>query len=607
MMMHRIFCLLMMVFSLFYAYAGRVNIIPQPLQVNEDKGEFVFNKSTVICVPKDKDYQRVGGFLAEALGRVSGQTPKLVSSMPKENAVIFRQVKGMGVEAYRLIASQHLVVIESSKANGAFYGLQSLYQLMPPQIFGQEKSSVSFSVPCCRIDDRPRFSWRGQHLDVCSHFFGPKDIKRYLDLIAMHKGNVFHWHLTEDQGWRLQIKRYPLLTEKGSVRKETVIGSYKSKIYDGTPYGGYYTQDEIRDIVKYASDRFITIVPEIEMPGHALAAIACYPELSCQLEDKYEVGTRWGIYRQVYCPKEETFQFLENVLSEVFRLFPSKIVHIGGDECPKTSWKKCPHCQNLIKQLGLKDEFELQSYFIRRIEKFANDHGHEIIGWDEILQGGVAPHAKVMTWLEMQGGIKAARMHHDVVMTPYTKYYLDYYQADPETEQICMGDLTTLRTMYEYEPVPDSLTAEEKKYIIGVQGCVWTEYMKDMKRVEYMAYPRACAIAEAGWSSEDHKDWDSFVHRLEVHFSRLDCMKVNYCRTFYNVLIEAKQDDSWDKVVVMSVDAPEAEIRYTTDGTEPTSNSPLYTLPFTINRSQVVKARAFRRGQALGNTTMKRY
>ncbi|SFG31063.1 hexosaminidase [Prevotella sp. KH2C16] len=584
---------------------GRVSIIPQPLEVVEQNGVFTFNSLTKIVVPKDKDYQRVAGYLSKALGTTAGLTLNTSVKAPGKNYVEFRRVKDLDKEGYRLTVSTDAVIIESSQANGAFYGLQSLYQLLPPEVFGEKKAGIAFSAPCCKIADKPRFVWRGLHLDVCSHFFGPLDVKRYIDLIAMHKGNVFHWHLTEDQGWRIQIKKYPLLTEKGSVRKETVIGTYKSKFYDGTPYGGYYTQDEIRDIVKYAADRFITIIPEIEMPGHALAAISCYPELSCQLEDKYEVGTRWGIYRQVYCPKEETFEFLENALSEVFTLFPSKIVHIGGDECPKTSWKKCPHCQALIKKLGLKDEFELQSYFVQRIEKFANAHGRQIVGWDEILQGGLAPNAMVMSWLGEAGGVKAARQHHYVVMTPYQKYYLDYYQADPATEQICMDAQTTLKTMYDYNPVPDSLTADERKYILGVQGCVWTEYMKDMQRVEYMAFPRACAICESGWSSAANKDWVSFTRRLEHHFLRLRQKNINYCQAFYNVQIEAHKDGPWNRVVVLAVDAPDAEIRYTLDGTEPTTRSEAYSMPFTINQSQVVKARAFRQGKPLGRTMQK--
>ncbi|MBQ5803776.1 MAG: family 20 glycosylhydrolase, partial [Bacteroidales bacterium] len=338
------------------------------------------------------------------------------------------------------------------------------------------------------------------HLDVCSHFFDTTFIKRYIDLMAMHKFNVFHWHLTEDQGWRIEIKKYPELTEKGSVRKETVIGTLYSGIYDGTPYGGFYTQQEIKEIVEYAAKRCITVLPEIEMPGHARAAIACFPHLSCGLEESYELATRWGVFRQVYCPKDETFAFLEDVLTEVMELFPSQLIHIGGDECPKSSWKKCPHCQMMIRKHGLKDEFELQSYFIQRMEKFINSKGRSIIGWDEILQGGLAPNATVMSWLGEEGGIKAAQQSHNAVMAPHTKYYMDYYQGDPDTEKLCMGHFVPLKEVYDYNPVPDVLKPEERQYIKGVEACVWTEYMENPQRVEYMAYPRALAVAESGWS-----------------------------------------------------------------------------------------------------------
>ena len=422
--------------------------------------------------------------------------------------------------------------------------------------------------------------------------------------MALHKVNRFHWHLTEDQGWRLEIKKYPLLTEKGQWRKETVIGSLSSGFYDGKPYGGYYTQDEVRELVRYASERYVTIIPEIELPGHALAAIACYPELSCGLEDHYETATRWGIFKQVYCPKEETFKFLEDVFDEVFELFPTELVHIGGDECPKASWKKCPHCQSLIKKLGLKDEFELQSWFIQRMEKYINSKGHQIIGWDEILQGGLAPNAKVMSWLGEEGGIKAAQQHHEVVMAPYPKYYLDYWQADPESEPLAMGGPTTLRTMYEYNPVPEVLTSEERRYIIGVEGCVWTEYMPTPARVEYMAWPRMCAIAEAGWTRAD-KDWNRFTRSLELHLGRLDRLGVAYCKAFFDPFIELHKDTEYSKVATISVDAPGAEIRYTLDGSTPTAESRLYEGPFVINRQQRVTAAAFREGKRIGDIKYK--
>lgn len=329
------------------------DIIPRPQSVEVSEGFFEIHPQCHIVIDKnDTDMVHIAGFLNERLDRAAGFMLPIKEFSSNNEAIIFNRVDGLADEAYRLTVNRGEIVVESSTSSGAFYALQTLLQLLPTEIYAAElRRGVEWRIPCVKIEDAPRFSYRGMHLDVCSHFFSVDYIKRYIDLMAMHKINRFHWHLTEDQGWRIEIKKYPLLTEKGSVRKETIIGSYASNIYDGTPYGGYYTQDEIREVVKYAADRFITVIPEIEMPGHALAAIACYPELSCGLEESYEVGTKWGVYKQVYCPKEATFEFLENVLTEVFELFPSKLIHIGGDECPKNSWKACPHCQSMIKRL----------------------------------------------------------------------------------------------------------------------------------------------------------------------------------------------------------------------------------------------------------------
>jgi len=587
-----------------------ISVIPQPQYVEQKEGSFRIDSKCPIFLLNYNDQQmhRIAGFLNEKLSTGAGFTLEVkeadLESM--EKGIYFLEA-GLPSECYSIHVLKDKIIVDYGDGAGAFYALQTLFQLMPKEIFGNQKANgVRWEVPCCDIEDAPRFAYRGMHLDVCLHFFDMDFLKRYIDVMAMHKVNRFHWHLTEDQGWRLEIKKYPLLTEKGQWRKETVIGSLKSGFYDGTPHGGYYSQEEVRELVKYAEDRYVTIIPEIEMPGHALAAIACYPELSCGLEENYETATKWGVFKQVYCPKDETFKFLEDVMDEVFELFPSKLVHIGGDECPKASWKECPHCQQMIKKLGLKDEFELQSWFITRMEKYINSKGHEIIGWDEILQGGLAPNAKVMSWLGEEGGIKAAQQHHEVVMAPHYRYYLDYWQADPDTEPLAMSGPTTLRTMYDYNPVPDVLTPEEAKYIIGVEGCVWTEYMPTPARVEYMAWPRMCAIAETGWTKTG-KDWEAFAERLEKHLGRLDELHVGYCDAFHNPFIEFHNDTKYDKVVTISVDAPGAEIRYTLDGTEPTSQSQLYTLPFVINRSQIVTAAAFRGGKQIGQTKTKRF
>ena len=587
--------------------AEPVSVIPQPQHIRQDEGFFTVDRKTAVFLQEpDSQFVRIAGFLNEKLAAAAGfSLPVETDALANGNRKgLFFLNTGLPDEAYHLNVTPAKVVIEYGTGAGAFYGLQTLLQLLPTEIFARERQGVKWTVPCCDIDDAPRFAYRGMHLDVCLHFFDVDFLKRYIDLMALHKVNRFHWHLTEDQGWRLEIKRYPLLTEKGQWRKETVVGSLSSGIYDGQPYGGYYTQEQVRELVKYAAERYVTIIPEIEMPGHALAAIACYPELSCGLEDSYETATKWGVFKQVYCPKEETFKFLENVMDEVFELFPSKLVHIGGDECPKASWKACEHCQKLIKQLGLKDEFELQSWFIQRMERYINEKGHEIIGWDEILQGGLAPNAKVMSWLGEEGGIKAAQQHHEVVMAPYPKYYLDYWQADPESEPLAMGGPTLLKTMYDYDPVPAVLTPEEQAYIIGVEGCVWTEYMPTPARVEYMAYPRMCAIAESGWTKAD-KDWTGFARRLEHHFARLDALGVGSCKAFFDPYIELHPDTAYDKVVTMTVDAPDAEIRYTLDGSVPTAQSERYGQPFVIHRSQVVRAAAFRNGKQIGKVKEK--
>lgn len=588
-----------------------IQLIPVPQSVVPQPGAFVFNANTVIVLADNSEaYQKIAAALSDRLRNAAGLSLKIKTSPDTaytRNAIFFKQTAGMEEEAYRLEIKTDRVTIFSSAPNGAFYALQTMFQLLPPQIFGQKQANVKWRMPCVEINDKPRFVYRGMHLDVCLHFFTVDEIKRYLDLMAMHKLNVFHWHLTEDQGWRIEIKKYPKLTEFGSMRKETVIGTLKSGFYDGIPHGGFYTQEEIKEIVRYAADHFITVIPEIEMPGHALAAIACYPHLSCGLEKKYEVATRWGIFPQVYCPKAETFEFLEDVLMEVMELFPSSYIHIGGDECPKSSWKRCPHCQNLIKILGLKDEFELQSFFVQRIEKFLNERGRQIIGWDEILQGGLAPNATVMSWLGEEGGIKAAQQQHDVIMCPHTKYYLDYYQADPDKEPLAMGHLVTLREVYDYNPVPDVLSDNEKVYIKGIQGCVWTEYMPSLKRVEYMAYPRACAISETAWTSKENKNWKDFTVRLENHLERLRQLHVNYAKAFNEVLIRIHKDGPHSRIVTLEIDAPDTEIHYTVDGSEPTTASQVYTLPFVINKSNIIKAVGIKNQKTVGKVTEKKF
>lgn len=429
-------------------------------------------------------------------------------------------------EWYALGVMRDGIVISATTEEGLFRGTRTLIQLL-------EQGQGTGRLPCLSITDQPRFEWRGMHLDVCRHFFPVVFVKKYIDLLARYKMNSFHWHLTEDQGWRIEIKSHPKLTEVGAWRKGSQVGPYSRREYDSIPYGGFYTQDEIREVVAYAAARHINVVPEIEMPGHAMAALAAYPQLGCT-GGPYEVQRGWGVFEDVFCAgNDSTFAMLEDVLTEVMDLFPSPYIHIGGDECPKEQWKTCAKCQARKKAEGLKDEHELQSYFIQRIEKFVNAKGRKIIGWDEILEGGLAPNAAVMSWQGIEGGIAAARSGHYAVMSPGSHCYFDHYQGDPANEPLAIGGYTTLQKVYSYEPIPAELKPEEHKYILGAQGNVWTEYILTSDHVEYMAVPRLLALAEVLWTPKEKRDEAEFIRRLEAEFPRLDEMKVNASKSIY--------------------------------------------------------------------------
>jgi len=507
-----------------------VQIIPQPSSLTNMEGTFsISSKTKVLINSESPEMHKVTSALCRQLESLYGIKNEIVfSGAPEKKSLFIKLNTGLSIskEAYNLTVSPKGILLESPSANGLFYGIQSLLQLMPP--IRQKLSEVV--VPAVEIKDTPRFAWRGLHLDVGRHFMPKEFVMKYLDYMAIHKFNTFHWHLTEDQGWRIEITKYPRLTEIGSVRKETLIGHYGSNSYDGTPAGGFYTQAEVKEIVAYAADRFITVVPEIEMPGHSLGALAAYPEFGCT-GGPYEVATTWGVFDDVYCAgKEETYAFLQDVLTELIPLFPGEYIHIGGDECPKTRWQKCLLCKQKMKDEGLKSEHQLQSYFIQRMEKFLNANGKKIIGWDEILEGGLAPNAAVMSWRGEAGGIAAAKEHHYVVMTPGSYCYLDHYQADPKTEPLAIGGYLPLSKVYGYEPVPAALTDEEAKYVMGAQGNVWTEYMKTPEQVEYMVYPRAAALAEVVWSPKGQKDFDNFKKRLSRLSNLYDLLGMNYCK-----------------------------------------------------------------------------
>ncbi|HLG34854.1 MAG TPA: beta-N-acetylhexosaminidase [Bacteroidia bacterium] len=507
-------------------------VIPQPSSVISGQGNFELTAGTVIVVPQIT-VDDEGKYFQSGVQALTGMNLQVVKVIPENGKYIFFQVVDMHEKPdvfHEILITEASVQISASSPEEIFHSMQTLIQ-----VIGAGDSLVP-KIPCCTILDYPRYSWRGMHLDVCRHFFTKNEVKKYLDLLTLYKFNIFHWHLTEDQGWRIEIKKYPLLTEIGSQRKETVIGKPGDTAkYDGKPYGGFYTQEDIKEIVAYAQARHITIVPEIEMPGHALAALSAYPQFSCCMEP-LESATTWGVFDDVYCAgNDSTFEFIENILNEVCELFPGKYIHIGGDECPKERWMLCEKCQRRIKNEKLQDEHELQSYFISRIEKFLNAKGKQIIGWDEILEGGLAPNAAVMSWRGTKGGVEAAKQKHFVVMSPGKPCYFDHYQSkNKKKEPLAIGGYNPLDSVYNYNPTPSQLEGDESDYILGAQGNVWTEYITDFRHVEYMSVPRMCALAETLWTPPSKKDFKNFISRLKIHSRLLDRMKVNYAKHFIN-------------------------------------------------------------------------
>jgi hexosaminidase len=512
---------------------NNIAIVPRPVHIEAGSGVFKLTpKTKIIVLFKDNKLSSATKMINDLLTPVFGRNLGVnISNEIENNAINISFNQELAKEEYVLNITEDKVNISASTEQGVYYAFQTMRQLIPVEAFGATHVKA-IELPAVQISDKPYFSYRGMMLDVSRHFYTTEEIKKTLDLLALHKINRFHWHLTDDQGWRIEIKKYPGLTETGSVRKETVIGRNSGR-YDGTPYKGYYTQEEIKDIVHYASERFITIIPEIELPGHASAALASYPELGCAGKD-YMVQTQWGVFDQLFCPgKESTFKFLEDVLTEVMELFPSEYIHIGGDEAPKTEWKKCPYCKAMMKKEKIKNEEELQGYVTRRIEQFLNKHGRKIIGWDEILEGGVTPTATVMSWRGVNGGIDAARKGNNVIMAPTTYCYLDYYQsADTLHEPFAIGGFLPVEKVYSFDPF-EKLTAEEQHYILGVQGNLWTEYITTYSNVQYMLLPRLSAIAEIGWSY-DRKNYTDFKKRMVTFTKIFDACGYNYARHIFN-------------------------------------------------------------------------
>lgn len=516
-----------------------VNVIPRPVKVEADSGRFSLAPATTILVEKGLARgPKIGGYFADVLAKSAGFALKVAETdkaEPVSGAILLttqRAKPALGDEGYTLTISSDSVIVRAPQEPGLFYGVQTLLQLLPPDVFRQSPATTTqaWTMPCVQIEDQPRFAWRGLLVDTSRHFFTKQELCDFIDVMALHKLNTLHWHINDDVGWRLEIKKYPKLVEIGAWRDGIEFGldPQSSTAYDAKGrYGGFYTQADVKEIVAYAAERFITIVPEFEMPAHSEASRRAYPELSCD-DPPPAAGqtTAKPTPKVAYCAgKNSTFAMLEDILSEAMLLFPSPIVHIGGDECEKVSWKACPKCQARIKAEGLKNEEELQSYFIRRMEKFINSKGKRLMGWSEIQQGGIAPNAMLMDWIG--GGLQAAQSGHDVVMSPTTHCYLDYYQArGPEPKAI--GGFVPLETVYAFEPVPKGLAPEFLKHILGVQGNLWTEFIPNYKHLQYMAYPRGCAIAEVGWTPAASKNWADFTARLQVHLQRLTARGVSY-------------------------------------------------------------------------------
>lgn len=572
-------------------------IIPLPQEiVTTQVNPFILKSGVKILYPEGNEkMQRNAKFLAEYLKTATGRDFSIEAGTEGKNAIVLALGSEVeNPEAYQLKVTDQGVTITAPTEAGVFYGIQTLRKSLPIA------QGADVALPAVEIKDAPRFGYRGAHFDVSRHFFTIDEVKTYIDMLTLHNMNRLHWHITDDQGWRLEIKKYPKLTEIGSQRSGTVIGRNSGE-YDNTPYGGFYTQEQAKEIVDYAAERYITVIPEIDLPGHMLAALTAYPELGCT-GGPYEVWRQWGVADDVLCAgNDQVLKFIEDVYSELIDIFPSEYIHVGGDECPKVRWEKCPKCQARIKALGLKSddkhskEERLQSFVINHIEKFLNDHGRQIIGWDEILEGGLAPNATVMSWRGEKGGIEAAKQKHDVIMTPNTYLYFDYYQAkDVDNEPFGIGGYLPLERVYSYEPMPASLTPEEQKYIKGVQANLWTEYIATFPHAQYMVLPRWAALCEIQWSSPEKKNYADFLSRLPQLIKWYDAEGYNYAKHAFGVQAEFEPNPAEGTMDVTLSTIDNAPVHYTLDGTEPTTASPVYEGVLKIKENATLSAKAIR-------------
>ena len=570
--------------------------LPQSISYTHQK-PFELDAQTVITYPQgDALLQRNAQFLASYLKEITGLTLTTEPNVNSGKVIRLKtDLKKTNKEAYQLTVASEQITIDGASPAGVFYGIQTLRK----SIDVTEPKSLAF--PTAVIDDAPRFAYRGMHFDVSRHFFTVDFIKQYIDILALHNLNKFHWHLTDDQGWRIEIKKYPRLTEVGSTRKETLIGHLlkdKPHQFDGKPYGGFYTQEQIKEIVKYAQDRYITIIPEVDIPGHTLAVLTAYPELGCTGKD-CAVGTKWGVFDDVLCAgNEASYEFLEGVFDEITELFPSKYIHIGGDECPKTRWKECPKCQAKIKALGLKGDGEhtaeqkLQGYVVSRVEQFLKKKGREVIGWDEILEGdNISQDAIVMSWRGTEGGIAAAQRHNRAIMTPHYSLYFDYNQGeDPSKEPLSIGEYLPVKKVYDYEPIDPKLTPEQGKYILGAQANLWTEYIASPAHSQYMLLPRLAALAEVQWTAPEKKNYADFLKRLGNLLNYYQKEGYHYAKHILGVTPVIQPAPKKDGIQVELLTVGDGKVYYTTDGTTPDATKTLYTQPIKLSNEVLLKA-----------------
>lgn len=607
-----LFSIILIGFSQIHAL-GKYPIIPYPKSLQAMKGSFIFQDKMQLSIPsQDTEVYQIATDFANRLLKVSGLHLMISADHAKEE-MLFTKDKSLGKEAYLLNISPKKIEVKAASPIGFFYAVQSLYQLLPPEICSPSfvGNKVVWQIPCANITDEPRFAYRGMMLDVARYFMPKQYVLAFIDRLAAQKINYFHFHLTEDQGWRIEIKKYPRLTSIGAYRPYTQTG-YKHfhapVIPDGVPHQGFYTQEDIKEIVAYAEKRYISIIPEIELPGHSSAAVAAYPELACGIKSKYEVVKNFGIFDNVFCPTENTFQFMEDVFTEIAELFPGKYIHVGGDECPKQAWKECKHCQQLIKDLKLEGENGLQSYFIHRVEEILNKKGKQLIGWDEILEGGLAPNSTVMSWRGEQGGIKAAQAGHPVIMIPNADTYLNYYQEDPEFAPVGSGSFLPIEQIYRFNPLSKPLKGNLSKFVLGTEAALWTPYMKTPKVVDYYMYPRFYAFAEVAWGSNQAERYPNFLANLGSHYRRLDYQSVNACRNYFDAYIDGtfnRRTQAYE--IRLKGMMPHTKICYTLNGDEPTVKDAVYTQPIRITKDTQVKAAVFSNGRQVGKVTQKSF